>query len=88
MKIEPVTSRFFVRKPHIQLAVLGTALASAFVFNKYQKYAQGSTFENHIPTSEMWTWYDKHCARQGENQDIVMKDHSANITHMMGRANQ
>ncbi|KAF0980075.1 hypothetical protein FDP41_001228 [Naegleria fowleri] len=79
------TRGYFARKPHVQALFAACAMTTAFIINRYQASAQGGAFENHVPTAEMWSWYDKHCARQGENQDIVMKDHSVNIPHMMGR---
>ena len=79
------THGYFVRKPAFQIGIMGLVLLASFAINRGHKSMQGKTFENNIPTDEMWVWYDKHCARQGENQDIVMKDHSVNIPHMMGK---
>ena len=85
MSINTNTFSYFMRKPAFQFAVIGGTLGLSFLVNRAQKSMQGKTFENHLATDDMWAWYDKHCARQGENQDIVMKDHSINIPHMMGR---
>ncbi|KAF0980149.1 hypothetical protein FDP41_013363 [Naegleria fowleri] len=79
------TFSYFARKPGKQFFLVSSVILSAFIINRTHNAQQGRAFENHLPTQEMWAWYDKHCARQGENQDIVMKDHSVNIPHMMGK---
>ena len=83
--IDHNTKSYFVRKPFAQFTVVSLTLLTAFFINRTQKSLQGKTFENHIPTKEMWEWYGKHTARQGENEDIVTKDHSVNIIDKMGR---
>ncbi|KAG2373063.1 hypothetical protein C9374_012909 [Naegleria lovaniensis] len=79
------TFSYAVRKPGKQFFLVSAVVLGALFVNRTHYAQQGKSFENHLPTKETWEWYDKHCARQGENQDITMKDHSVNIPHMMGK---